>query len=121
MDKSGKRRLKSTAKTMTLQKHPPERRERPRLPIVLVFAVGRRSHLTIWAWATIFVLCSTRRNFSKGWGSRSVLKTLLNCLRVFFAFQANSLADPSFPCPLCGTAVDDEITPVECTVALEVT
>lgn len=40
---------------------------------------------------------------------------------IFTVFQANSLADPSFPCPLCGAAVGDEVTPVECTVALEVT
>ncbi|XP_020630500.1 peroxisome biogenesis factor 2-like [Orbicella faveolata] len=39
----------------------------------------------------------------------------------YYCIKANSLADPSFPCPLCGAAVGDEITPVECTVALEVT
>ena len=46
---------------------------------------------------------------------------MLNCSHVFIAFQANSLADPSFPCPLCGSAVGEDITPVECTIALEVT
>lgn len=39
----------------------------------------------------------------------------------YYCIKANSLADPSFPCPLCGAAVGDKITPVECTVALEVT
>ena len=49
------------------------------------------------------------------------VKMKLKCSCIFTVFQANSLADPSFPCPLCGAAVGDEITPVECTVALEVT
>ena len=40
---------------------------------------------------------------------------------VFVSFQANSLADSSFPCPLCGSPMGDDIIPVECTVALEVT
>lgn len=39
----------------------------------------------------------------------------------YYCIKANSLADSSFPCPLCGVAVGDDITPVECTVALEVT
>lgn len=39
----------------------------------------------------------------------------------YYCIKANSLADSSFPCPLCGLPVSDDITPVECTVALEVT
>lgn len=38
----------------------------------------------------------------------------------YYCIKANSLADPSFPCPLCGQAVGDKITPVESTVAIEV-
>jgi len=34
--------------------------------------------------------------------------------------QGNSLADSSFPCPLCGEPVGEDIHPVECTVALQV-
>lgn len=42
-------------------------------------------------------------------------------LSFFISPQANCLADPFFPCPLCGQAVGSDITPVESTVALEVT
>ncbi|XP_044176454.1 peroxisome biogenesis factor 2-like [Acropora millepora] len=45
------------------------------------------------------------------------------CAHVFcyYCVKANCLADPFFPCPLCGQAVGSDITPVESTVALEVT
>nr|XP_058945981.1 peroxisome biogenesis factor 2-like [Pocillopora verrucosa] len=39
----------------------------------------------------------------------------------YYCIKANSLADSSFPCPLCGSPMGDDIIPVECTVALEVT
>ncbi|XP_032228555.2 peroxisome biogenesis factor 2 isoform X1 [Nematostella vectensis] len=44
------------------------------------------------------------------------------CEHVFcyYCIKGNSMADPSFPCPLCGTPVGEAVHPVECTVALQV-
>ncbi|KAK3743416.1 hypothetical protein QZH41_011530 [Actinostola sp. cb2023] len=38
----------------------------------------------------------------------------------YYCIKGNSLADSSFPCPLCGQPVGEDIQPVECTVALQV-
>lgn len=90
-----------------------------------------------WSWGVLIVFCeppfeanlflhdSSQTTKSLLWisfwfCSRLTLIPAPDCNKSV-VFQANSLADPSFPCPLCGAAVGDDITPVECTVALEVT